>query len=56
MKRIINWILIFTFIGVGVASSVRANKLAGLLPQTDNSIQEFWQKFSAAVIKGDKVA
>lgn len=56
MKRITNWILIFTFIGVGLASSARANKLAGLLPQTDNSIQEFWQKFSAAVIKDDKVA
>jgi hypothetical protein len=56
MKRIINWILVFTLTGISIASSTRANTLAELLPQTDNSIQEFWQKFSAAVIKGDRVA
>lgn len=47
MKRII---LILALMGIGVISGT------AFAPQADNSIQEFWQKFSAAVIKGDKVA
>lgn len=54
MKRIIYLCLIFTLMGSGIASSAGANTMSEWLPQTDNSIREFWQKFSAAVIKGDK--
>ncbi len=56
MKKIINWCLLVTLIGMGVANGERSKSMAARLPQTDNSIQEFWRKFSAAVIKGDKVA
>ncbi|HKO99788.1 MAG TPA: hypothetical protein VJU86_22620 [Pyrinomonadaceae bacterium] len=55
MKRLIKWSLIFTAIGLGAVNVGLTNSEAALIPQVDNSIQEFWGKFSAAVIKGDKV-
>jgi hypothetical protein len=49
MKRIIKLSLIFSVVVVTTAIS------SSFAVQSDGSIQDFWGKFSAAVIKGDKV-
>jgi len=44
-------VLSLAVIGTGVLSQVPANAKGA---QGDDSIQVFWEKFRAAVIKGDK--
>ena len=48
MKRIILAVAVVGAVATGIASALSV--------QSDASIQDFWGKFSAAVIKGDKVA
>jgi len=51
MKRMIKLSLIFAVVVVVAVTTGMAFSV-----QSDTSIQDFWGKFSAAVIKGDKVA
>lgn len=57
MKKILALTLALLLAGIiGLANSDSLTQAAANRRQGVNSISEFWSKFSAAVIKGDKVA
>ena len=57
MKKALTLGLALALMGTAVLmTATRLSEASGNSHQTDSSVQEFWNKFRAAVIKGDKSA
>jgi hypothetical protein len=57
MSKAFTWSLSLALLGTAVLMSpTRLSYASGNSPQTNSSVQEFWNKFRAAVIGGDKTS
>ncbi|HYJ85315.1 MAG TPA: hypothetical protein VEW46_04610 [Pyrinomonadaceae bacterium] len=57
MSKVLTWSLSLVLLGTAVLmTATRLSYASGNSPQTNSSVQEFWNKFRAAVIKGDKAS
>ncbi len=57
MRKALTWSLSLTLLGTIVLMMVtKLSYASGNSPQTNSSVEEFWNKFRGAVIRGDRAA